>query len=81
MGLKISDQDKELGKRENVEQEILLFYKKARSKKEISNHIGYKNLTYLTRKVLKPMIQSEKLLYTIPEKLLSRTPLTCNKIT
>ena len=48
------------------------FCRKPKSKKEILDHVGYKNRTYLTRKFLKPMIESGKLAYTIPEKPTSR---------
>ena len=41
-------------------------------KKEISEYIGYKNLTYMTRIFLKPLLDSNKLSYTIPEKPQSR---------
>lgn len=39
---------------------------------EISEYIGYKNLTYMTRTFLKPLLEKGKLLYTIPEKPQSR---------
>ena len=64
----VSDQ---VGKNVIVER-ILEFCKTARTKKEISEYIGYKNLTYMTRVFLKPLLDSGKLTYTIPEKPQSR---------
>lgn len=55
-----------------VVKKILEFCKTAKTKKEISEHIGYKNLTYMTRTFLKPLLESNKLAYTIPEKPQSR---------
>ena len=55
-----------------VTEKIFEFSKTARTKKEISKHIGYKNLTYMTRTFLKPLLESGKLVYTIPEKPQSR---------
>lgn len=55
-----------------VVEKILEFCKVARTKKEISEHIGYKNLTYMTRTYIKPLLESGKLAYTIPEKPQSR---------
>lgn len=55
-----------------ITEKILEFCKTARTKKEISEHIGYKNLTYMTRTFLKPLLASDKLAYTIPEKPQSR---------
>ena len=57
---------------EVVVEKILEFCKTARTKKEISEHIGYKNLTYMTRTFLKPLLEDNKLAYTIPEKPQSR---------
>lgn len=57
---------------EAVVEKILKFCKTERTKKEISEHIGYKNLTYMTRTFLKPLLESNKLAYTIPEKPQSR---------
>ena len=67
-GPKVSDQDNHIA----LEREILKFCRKPKSRKEILDHVGYKNRTYLTRKFLKPMIESGKLAYTIPEKPTSR---------
>ena len=57
---------------DQVTRKILEFCKTARTKKEISEYIGYKNLTYMTRTYLKPLLEKDKLLYTIPEKPQSR---------
>ena len=75
-GPKVSDQDSNQDSDQDnsiaLEREILKFCRKPKSKKEILDHVGYKNRTYLTRKFLKPMIESGKLAYTIPEKPTSR---------
>ena len=71
-GPKVSDQDSDQDNSIALEREILKFCRKPKSKKEILDHVGYKNRTYLTRKFLKPMIESGKLAYTIPEKTTSR---------
>jgi len=67
-GPKVSDQ---VGN-DAVTEKILEFCKIARTKKKISKHIGYKNLTYMTRIYIKPLLKSGKLAYTIPEKPQSR---------
>jgi len=64
----VSDQVGEIA----VTERILDFCKTAKTKKEIAEHIGYKNLTYMTRTYLKPLLESSKLEYTVPEKLQSR---------
>ena len=64
----VSDQDNSIA----LEREILKFCRKPKSKKEILDYLGYKNRTYMTRKILKPMIERKKLAYTIPEKPTSR---------
>ena len=69
----VSDQDSEQDNSIALEREILKFCRKPKSKKEILDYVGYKNRTYLTRKYLKPMIESGKLAYTIPEKPTSRS--------
>ena len=71
-GPKVSDQVSDQDNSIALEREILKFCRKPKSKKEILDHVGYKNRTYLTRKILKPMIESGKLAYTIPEKPTSR---------
>lgn len=71
-GPKSSDQVSDQVGNEVVVEKILEFCKTARTKKEISEHIGYKNLTYMTRTFLKPLLEDNKLAYTIPEKPQSR---------
>ena len=68
----VSDQVRDQIGQDIVIIKILEFCKTARSKKEISEYIGYRNLTYLTRTFLKPLLKSGKLLYTIPDKPQSR---------
>ena len=71
-GPKSSDQVSDQVENEAVVEKILEFCKKARTKKEISEYIGYKNLTYMTRTYINPLLESGKLAYTIPEKPQSR---------
>ncbi|MDE7404050.1 MAG: AAA family ATPase [Lachnospiraceae bacterium] len=71
-GPKVSDQVSDQVGSNAVTEKILEFCKTERTKKEISEYIGYKNLTYMTRTFLKPLLESGKLAYTIPEKLQSR---------
>ena len=80
-GPKVSDQDSDqvsdqVSDQDNnsiaLEREILKFCRKPKSKKEILDYLGYKNRTYMTRKILKPMIEGGKLTYTIPDKPTSR---------
>ena len=68
----VNDQVSDQVGSDTVAEKILEFCKTARTKKEISEHIGYKNLTYMTRTFLKPLLESNKLAYTIPEKPQSR---------
>ena len=68
----VGDQVSDQVGRDAVAEKILEFCKTARTKKEISEHIGYKNLTYMTRTYIKPLLESGKLAYTIPEKPQSR---------
>ena len=69
---KYSDQVSDQVGEDGVVEKILEFCKIARSKKEISEYIGYKNLTYMTRTYIKPLLESDRLAYTIPEKPQSR---------
>ena len=46
-GPKVSDQDNSIA----LEWEILKFCRKPKSKKEILDYLGYKNRTYMTRKI------------------------------
>lgn len=68
----VRDQVSDQVEQDEVASKILEFCKTARTKKEISEYIGYKNLTYMTRTFLKPLLEDGKLLYTIPEKPQSR---------
>ena len=67
-----SDEVSDQVENEAVEEKILEVCKTARTKKKMSEYIGYKNLTYMTRTFLKPLLESNKLAYTIPEKPQSR---------
>lgn len=68
----VGDQVSDQVEQNDVVNKILEYCKVARTKKEIAEHIGYKNLTYMTRKFLKPLLEKNKLLYTIPKKPQSR---------
>ena len=68
----VSDQVSAQVKQGNVEGRILEYCIVARTKKEIAKFMGFNNLTYMTRKYLKPLLEENKLLYTIPEKPRSR---------
>lgn len=60
----ISDQD--------IAIKILEFCSSERTKKEICDYLGYNNLTYFTRKYLKPLVETGKLKLTIPDKPTSK---------
>lgn len=60
----VSDQD--------IDTKILSFCQEPHSKKEICSYLGYKNLTYFTKKYLIPLLNSGKLVMTIPDKPNSR---------
>lgn len=53
---------------ESIFDKVLEFCVIPRSRKEICEHLGYKNLTYFSRHFLKPLIEQGKLKLTIPEK-------------
>jgi len=72
VGDQVSDQVSDQVVEDIVLNKILEFCKIERTKKEIAEHIGYKNLTYMTRTFLKPLLESGKLEYTVPEKPKSR---------
>lgn len=65
----VSDQDSD----QEVTKKILLFCESERSKKEICEYCGYKNLTYFTRTFLRPLVESGRLRMTVPEKPNSKT--------
>lgn len=68
----VSDQVCDQVRNNEVMTKILGFCEMAKTKKEISEYIGYKNLTYMTRTFIKPLLEMGKLEYTIPEKPQSR---------
>lgn len=72
LGPIVSDQVSDQVTQNEVVYRILDYCKVARTKKEIAEHIGYKNLTYMTRKFLKPLLEENRLVYTVPEKPQSR---------
>ena len=69
----VSDQDADQDSgRKDMNAEILEFCAVERTKREISDHLGYSNLTYFTRRFLNPLLASGKLRMTNPEKPTSR---------
>ena len=60
----VSDKDTD----QNVTKKILDFYEVERSKREICEHLGFSNLTYFTRTYLNPLLESKRLIMTIPDK-------------
>lgn len=68
----VGDQVSDQVTRNEVTHRILEYCKTPRTKREIAEHIGYKNLTYMTRKFLKPLLEEKRLTYTVPEKPQSR---------
>ncbi|MDR0861475.1 MAG: putative DNA binding domain-containing protein [Oscillospiraceae bacterium] len=68
----VSDQDADQVSDQDVFADILDYCEQARTKKEICTQLGYKNLTYFTRKYLNPLVDDGKLSLTIPEKPTSR---------
>ena len=52
----------------DITQSILEFCVTEKNKQEICSFVGYKNLTYFTRKYLKPLILSGQLKMTVPNK-------------
>lgn len=67
-----NDQVSDQVENQDIPNKILEYCSVARTKKEISGYIGYKNLTYFTRNYITPLLDSGKLLYTITEKPQSR---------
>ena len=49
-------------------QDILDYCSSPKSKKEICDHFGYKSIKHFTIKYLRPLVDSEKLAMTIPDK-------------
>ncbi len=68
----VGDQVSDQVTQNEVTHRILEYCKTPRTKREIAEHIGYKNLTYMTRKFLKPLLEEKRLTYTVPEKPQSR---------
>ena len=68
----VSDQVSDQVSPKDITQSILKFCVTEKNKQEICSFIGYKNLTYFTRKYLKPLILSGQLKMTIPDKPNSR---------
>ena len=72
----VSDQDcdqvSEQDKFQDILHAILDFCMTEKSKQEICSFIGYRNLTYFTRKYLNPLLASGQLKMTIPDKPTSR---------
>lgn len=64
----VTDQDSDQDKAVDVAQQILAFCNVERGKQEICSHLGYRNLTFFTRKYLTPLLQSGQLLMTLPDK-------------
>lgn len=60
----LTDQDSD----QVVAKMILEFCEVAKSKREICAHLGFNNLTYFTRTYLNPLLESKKLIRTIPDK-------------
>ena len=56
----------------DITQSILEFCVTEKNKQEICSFVGYKNLTYFTRKYLKPLILRGQLKITVPDKPNSR---------
>lgn len=53
---------------QDVTKMILDFCEEARSKREICEYLGFNNLTYFIRVYLNPLLESQKLIRTIPNK-------------
>lgn len=73
---KITPQDKI----EDIQSRILKICVEPKSKKEIADFLKLSDIRYLTKKYLKPLIESGKLKMTIPNKVTSRNQkyFTCN---
>ena len=64
----VSDQVSDQVIPKDITQSILEFCVTEKSKQEICSFVGYKNLTYFTRKYLKPLILNGQLKMTVPNK-------------
>ena len=65
----VTHQDSELS---TVSEQILAFCTKPKSKKELAAFCGFKDLRNFTLKDIKPLLESEQLEMTIPDKPNSR---------
>ncbi len=68
----VSDQISEQDKSQDILHAVLDFCITEKSKQEICSFIGYRNLTYFTRKYWNPLLASGQLKMTIPDKPNSR---------
>ena len=68
----VSDQVSEQDKSQDILHAVLDFCITEKSKQEICSFIGYRNLTYFTRKYWNPLLASGQLKMTIPDKPNSR---------
>lgn len=64
----LGDQDGDQDTDQVVTKMLLEFCVEPRSKREICAHLGFNNLTYFTRTYLNPLLETGKLLRTIPDK-------------
>lgn len=67
-GDQVSDQVGDQVTDQDISAKILAFCHTPKTKKEICNHFGYANLTYFSRKYLKPLLESGDLAMTLPDK-------------
>lgn len=68
----VSDQDCDQVSDQDILHAVLDFCITEKSKQEICSFIGYRNLTYFTRKYLNPLLARGQLKMTIPDKPNSR---------
>ena len=64
--------DQQDRKPDTMEEKILAFCETARTRKEIADYCGYKDLRYFAAVYLKPLLESGRLTMTIPDKPNSR---------
>lgn len=64
----VSDQDSDQDSDHDVPKMILEFCEVERSKREICEYLGFSNRTYFTRTYLKPLLETNQLTMTIPDK-------------
>lgn len=68
----VSDQVSDQDKSQDILHAVLDFCITEKSKQEICSFIGYRNLTYFTRKYLNPLLKNGHIKMTIPDKPNSR---------